>query len=127
LLLALTLRNFTWSFFIDDAAYTYYYNAPVDNNGDPNPYYNASCTVGENDPPNKCAPVGCTDLLDCTLDVSDNKVYSVLFGSAIPSSMVGTTDNTYYTHYSVPATLEQNWGLDSIMRYDRSAHVIALS
>lgn len=113
-------------YLVDVAAYTNYYNAPVNNNGNPNLYYNASCTVSENGLPNKCAPVGCTDLLDCMLDVSDNKVYSILFRSAMPLSMVGTTDNNYYTHYSVLATLEQNWGLDSLMHFDHSTHVIAL-
>jgi len=110
----------------DDTAYTYYYNAPLNNDGSPNPYYNASCTYGPNSPPNYCAPAGCTNLLDCTLDKNDNKVYTVLTGNAVPSTMVGSTDSTYYNHYSVAATLEANWGLSSMERYDRSAHVFSL-
>jgi len=108
----------------DDTAYTYYHNAPKDRAGNPNPYYNASCTSGRSD---SCAPTGCTNLLDCTLDKSNNKVYSVLLGSAIPSSRIDSVDSTYYTHYSVPATLQANWDLGNLGRYDRSAHVFALS
>ena len=111
----------------DDLAYTYYYNTPVDDYSNTNPYYNASCVVGPNDPPNACAPAGCTDLLDCPLDTNRNRVYSVLFGSAIPSSAVGTSDDTHYNHASIVATMCANWGLGSLNRKDRSANVFSFT
>ena len=110
----------------DDTAYTYYYNAPVDNANMTNPYYNASCVYDSSAPPNACSPAGCTDLLDCPLDTNRNKVYSVLFGSAVSSSSVGTVDNTNYNHASIVATMEANWGLGSLNRKDRSANVFAI-
>ena len=106
----------------DDTAYTYYYNAPVDDNNVTNPYYNASCVYDPSAPPNACAPAGCKDLLDCPLDVNRNRVYSVVFGSAIPTSSAGMIDNTHYNHASIAATLEANWGLGSLDRMDRSAN-----
>jgi acid phosphatase len=111
----------------DDTAYTYYYNDKLDNAGNPNPYYNASCVATSTSPPNFCAPAGCTDLLDCTLDKNNNKVYSVLLGNAVPNNLVGTADNNYYTHYSVPATLEANWGLGTMGRGDVGAPLFGLT
>ncbi|KAJ3150313.1 hypothetical protein HK101_001968, partial [Irineochytrium annulatum] len=90
----------------DDSAYAFYYNDPVDNEGNPNPHYNATAGAG--------APEGCTDLNACTLDTNNNRVYSVLLGNAVPAALVGTTDSADYTHYSILQTLEQNWGLPSL-------------
>jgi len=103
----------------DDTAYTYYDNAEYNDAGQLNPYYKPNCYYN-------CAPAGCTNLLHCTLDKNNNKVYSVLFGSAIPQMLVGTTDVTNYSHYSVSATLEANWGLGSLNRYDTTANVFAI-
>jgi hypothetical protein len=48
----------------------------------------------------------------------NNQVFSVLLGSAIPKKLIGTTDPTYYTHYSALSTVEANWRLDSLGRGD---------
>ncbi len=117
----------------DDTAYTYYDDAPVDNAGHVNPYYNATCydilygKNGSDYPYNYCAPPGCTDLLDCTLDTNNNKVYSILLGNACPTTLIGTSDSNYYSHYSVLATLEDNWGLGTLGRGDTDAPIFALS
>ncbi|KAI9308620.1 phosphoesterase family-domain-containing protein [Cunninghamella echinulata] len=46
-----------------------------------------------------------------------NKVWSLLFG-AIPKHLQGTTDSTYYTHFSALNTVEKNWNLGSLGRGD---------
>ncbi|KAF8589088.1 hypothetical protein K439DRAFT_1658077 [Ramaria rubella] len=48
----------------------------------------------------------------------NNKVFSVLLGGAVPKCMHGTTDSTYYTHYSLLSTVQANWGLGSLGRGD---------
>ena len=111
----------------DAAAFLYYNNTALDKLGKPNPYYNASCVTDSSSPPNACAPAGCTDLLNCTLDKSNNQVYSVLFGSAIPYDRANTIDNTYYTHSSIVATLEANWDLGSLGRADVDSNIFNLS
>ena len=40
-----------------------------------------------------------------------NRVMSILLGDAVPEYMVGTTDDTVYTHYSEIATVTANWNL----------------
>lgn len=114
----------------DDTAYTYYYNAPVDNAGNTNPYYNATCAaiVAANAtlPPNYCAPATCKNLLNCTTDMNDNKVYSILLGNVV-SSLAGTTDNSLYSHFSAIATIEANWGLGNLGRGDATASTFSLS
>jgi acid phosphatase len=52
-----------------------------------------------------------------------NKVFSILLGGAIPSNLKGTTDNTFYTHYSTIASVSANWGLPSLGRWDAGANV----
>src|SRR5204862_2383146 len=42
----------------------------------------------------------------------------VLIGDAVNSSLAGTTDNTFYTHYSQISTIEANWGLPHLGRGD---------
>jgi acid phosphatase len=55
-----------------------------------------------------------------------NKIFAVLLGGAIPANLVGTTDNTYYNHYSAISTVSLNWGLPSLGRWDCEANVFAL-
>ncbi|KUL88482.1 hypothetical protein ZTR_05432 [Talaromyces verruculosus] len=55
-----------------------------------------------------------------------NKVFSVLLGGAIPSDLVGTVDNTFYTHYSTLATVQANWGLPSLGRWDCGANIFQI-
>lgn len=67
-------------------------------------------------------------LILLTWDESDtyeipNKIGSLLLGSAVPAALRGTEDDTYYTHYSIPATVQYNWQLASLGRYDVGANV----
>lgn len=39
-------------------------------------------------------------------------------GGVIPANLRGTSDTTYYTHYSTLSTVEANWGLGSLGRGD---------
>ncbi|KAJ5301505.1 hypothetical protein PENANT_c002G04207 [Penicillium antarcticum] len=55
-----------------------------------------------------------------------NRVYSVLLGGAIPKHLRGTTDDTFYTHYSIIASLSANWGLPSLGRWDCGANLLNL-
>ncbi|KAK0626346.1 phosphoesterase family-domain-containing protein [Immersiella caudata] len=52
-----------------------------------------------------------------------NHIVTLLLGSAIPKAMKGTEDATFYTHYSTLSTVEYNWGLPNLGRYDVGANV----
>lgn len=52
-----------------------------------------------------------------TYDIN-NQIYTLLLGGAVPQHLRGTTDDTYYTHYSTLSTVENNWGLGSLGRGD---------
>jgi len=54
-----------------------------------------------------------------------NRVFSVLLGDAIPQNLVGTTDSHFYDHYSELSTVEANWGLYTLGRWDVGANVFA--
>jgi hypothetical protein len=51
-----------------------------------------------------------------------NNVWAVLLGDAIPANLRGTTDNTFYTHYSCLSTVQANWGLYNLGRGDVNAN-----
>jgi len=53
-------------------------------------------------------------------------IVSILLGGAVPEKLRGTTDSTFYTHYSILATLENNWDLENLGRYDAGANVFSL-
>lgn len=55
-----------------------------------------------------------------------NKVFSILLGGAIPEELKGTTDSTYYDHYSQISSVEANWNLPSLGRHDATANVLQL-
>ncbi|KAJ6111481.1 Phosphate-repressible acid phosphatase [Penicillium sp. IBT 18751x] len=55
-----------------------------------------------------------------------NRVYSILLGGAVPSHLKGTKDDTFYTHYSIIASLSANWGLPSLGRWDCGANLLDL-
>lgn len=55
-----------------------------------------------------------------------NRVYTVLLGGAIDKSLQGTTDDTFYNHYSTISTVSVNWDLPSLGRWDCDANVLAL-
>ena len=46
-----------------------------------------------------------------------NRIFSILVGGAIPDNLKGTTDDTFYTHYSTIASISANWGLPSLGRW----------
>jgi len=52
-----------------------------------------------------------------------NRVYSILLGDAIPKKLIGTTDSTSYTHYSEISTVEANWDLNTLGRWDVGANI----
>lgn len=55
-----------------------------------------------------------------------NRVFSVLLGGAVPENLRGTTDDNYYDHYSQLSTVQANWGLHHLGRYDAAANVFSL-
>ena len=55
-----------------------------------------------------------------------NRVLAILLGDAIPSNLVGTKDSTFYNHYSEIATVEANWDLNTLGRWDVGANVFSL-
>lgn len=57
---------------------------------------------------------------------SENKVFTVLLGGAIPPSLQGTTDDTFYNHFSTISTVSANWGLPSLGRWDCGANVLEI-
>ncbi|KAJ7758374.1 phosphoesterase family-domain-containing protein [Mycena metata] len=52
-----------------------------------------------------------------------NNVWAVALGGAVPLKLRGTTDSTFYTHYSSLSTIQANWGLKSLGRQDTNATV----
>jgi len=56
---------------------------------------------------------------------AQNRVASVLLGGAVPTNLVGTTDSAFYNHYSEIATVEANWNLPTLGRYDVGANVFS--
>ncbi|KAF3765703.1 phosphoesterase-domain-containing protein [Cryphonectria parasitica EP155] len=54
-----------------------------------------------------------------------NRVLAILLGDAVPESLVGTTDSNYYNHYSEIATVEANWDLHTLGRWDVGANVFS--
>ncbi|WPH02236.1 Hypothetical protein R9X50_00509200 [Acrodontium crateriforme] len=52
-----------------------------------------------------------------------NRVFSILLGGAVPKNKVGCSDTNFYNHYSEIATVEANWGLHTLGRWDVGANV----
>jgi acid phosphatase len=52
-----------------------------------------------------------------------NRVLGILLGDSVPADLVGTIDDTIYTHYSEISTVCANWGLHTLGRYDVGANV----
>lgn len=55
-----------------------------------------------------------------------NHITTILLGNSIPNNKRGTVDPTYYTHYSWLSTIEYNWRLPCLGRYDVGANVFAV-
>jgi hypothetical protein len=53
----------------------------------------------------------------------NNNVYTLALGGGLPKELIGTTDSTYYTHYSTLSTVQANWGLGSLGRGDTNRYV----
>lgn len=54
-----------------------------------------------------------------------NRVFSILLGDAIPKDLINTTDSNYYDHYSQLATVQANWDLHTLGRFDVGANVFS--
>jgi acid phosphatase len=54
-----------------------------------------------------------------------NNIFSILIGDSIPDDLVGTSDDNYYNHYSEISTVEANWDLYTLGRWDVGANVFA--
>jgi hypothetical protein len=59
---------------------------------------------------------------ECENYFAANRVYTVLLGGVIPSSLIGTTNGTRFNHYSLTKTVEDNWGLGNLGQNDVSAN-----
>lgn len=55
-----------------------------------------------------------------------NRIFSLLLGGAVPDNKKGEVETTVYNHYSILATLQANWGLENLGRYDVGANVFDL-
>lgn len=58
---------------------------------------------------------------ECENYLLENRVLAVLLGSAVPDSLIGTTDSTEFSHYSLSKTAQDNWGLGSLGKNDVDA------
>ncbi|KAI9854376.1 MAG: hypothetical protein M1830_006535 [Pleopsidium flavum] len=54
-----------------------------------------------------------------------NRAFAILLGDAIPQELVGTTDSNFYDHYSEISTVEANWDLHTLGRWDVGANVFS--
>lgn len=55
-----------------------------------------------------------------------NRVLGILLGDAIPQDLVGSTDTNFYNHYSEISTVEANWNLHTLGRWDTGANVFSM-
>ncbi|OJJ04110.1 hypothetical protein ASPVEDRAFT_43565 [Aspergillus versicolor CBS 583.65] len=55
-----------------------------------------------------------------------NRIFSILLGGAVPDHLHGTEDDTFYTHYSIIASVSANWGLPSLGRWDCGANLLEI-
>ena len=55
-----------------------------------------------------------------------NRVLAILLGDAVPSNLVGSKDSAFYNHYSEIATVEANWDLNTLGRWDVGANVFSM-
>ncbi|KAL0942928.1 acid phosphatase [Colletotrichum truncatum] len=52
-----------------------------------------------------------------------NRILGILLGDAIPKDKIGTTDSNFYNHYSELSTVQANWDLPTLGRWDVGANV----
>lgn len=53
-----------------------------------------------------------------------NKILSIALGDAVPQHLAGTTDDSFYNHYTELSTVEANWDLPTLGRWDVGANVL---
>lgn len=56
---------------------------------------------------------------------AQNRILAILLGDSVPASLVGTTDSTFYNHYSSISTVVANWGLHTLGRWDVGANIFS--
>ena len=54
-----------------------------------------------------------------------NRIDTVLLGTAVPRELVGTSDAAFYNHYSNLATVQANWRLHTLGRFDVGSNVFS--
>lgn len=64
-----------------------------------------------------------TDFDENGNDTKTNNVLTILISDTMPKALIGTSDSNVYTHYSNLATVEANWGLPTLGRWDVAANV----
>lgn len=62
---------------------------------------------------------------ECENYLLENRVLALLLGSAVPDTLVNTTDSTEFSHYSLSKTAQDNWGLGSLGKNDVDATSLA--
>lgn len=62
---------------------------------------------------------------ECENYLLENRVLALLLGSAVPDSLIGTTDSTEFSHYSLSKTAQDNWSLGSLGKNDVDATSLA--
>jgi hypothetical protein len=72
---------------------------------------------------NKNALIYITWQADGQNPAARNHVAGIILGNAVPPKYVGTVDDSYYNHYSQLSTVEANWGLHHLGRWDVGANV----
>lgn len=55
--------------------------------------------------------------------VFENRVFTILISDLLPEELIGATDDNVYTQYSNLATVEANWDLHTLGRWDVPANV----
>ncbi|GEM11770.1 acid phosphatase [Rhodotorula toruloides] len=83
------------------------------------PSSSSSSSRTSSPPPEKRSDLGSDKEVRETFDRELNEYLNfctIVLGKGIPKELIGTTDNTYYTHYSSLSTVEANWGLGSLGR-----------
>jgi acid phosphatase len=64
------------------------------------------------------------DFDECETYTIGNRVMTILISDTMPASLINTTDDTFYTHYSILSTIEANWDLSHLGRWDTHANVL---
>lgn len=64
---------------------------------------------------------------ECENYLIENRVLAILLGSAVSDDLVGTTNSTEFSHYSLSKSAEDNWNLGSLGKNDVDANSLALA